>query len=196
MRIFAKLYDKALIWSKHRRAPYYLAGLSFAEASFFPIPPDVMLAPMVLAQRKKAWMFALITTAASALGGAFGYLIGYTLYKYGVVDSLMSTLNWTSHYESIRVRLNGIEGFLLIFTVGFTLIPYKIFTITAGAVAQNFFLFFVASVVGRGARFFLVAGAIYFGGEKLEHNLRKYIDIVTWVIIALIVGFIIYKWVT
>ena len=190
MKIFSKLYDMTLRWAARPKAPWYLGGLSFAESSFFPIPPDVMLAPMVLAKRNKAWWFAAITTIASVLGGIAGYLIGWLAFdliepwvmQAGYGDKLALTKDWFEQW-----------GVWVVFIAGFAPIPYKLFTISAGVLAMSFLPFVMASLIGRGARFFLVAGIIRAGGEKMEAVLRKYIDTMGWIVIvgavAVYVGF-------
>ena len=187
MKVFGWLYDKTIKWSRHRHAPRYLAGLSFIEASFFPIPPDVMLAPMVLAQRNKAWRLAAITTIASVSGGVLGYFIGLYLYLqigdsvvafYHLEDAFAEITNWFDVY-----------GVWVILLAGFTPIPYKLFTITAGALSMAIVPFVLLSLVGRSARFFLVASLIYFGGERLERGLRKYVDWVGWAVVAIVILF-------
>ncbi len=180
MQLFGKLYDMTLRWAAHPKAPWYLGGLSFAESSFFPIPPDVMLAPMVLAKRNKAWWFATITTIASVLGGIAGYLIGWLAFdviepwvmQAGYGDKLELSKQWFAQW-----------GVWVVFIAGFAPIPYKLFTISAGVLAMSFLPFVIASLIGRGARFFLVAGIIRAGGEKMEAALRKYIDVLGWVLI-------------
>jgi membrane protein YqaA with SNARE-associated domain len=190
--MFQALYDKALGWAKHRHASKYLFALSFAESSFFPIPPDVMLAPMALAQPNKAFYFALWTTIASVLGGMLGYSIGYFLF-----DSFSPWLQETHYWEKYLQAEAWFKnwGFWAIFIAGFSPIPYKVFTIAAGALQMFFLPFIAASIVGRGARFFLVAMLLAAGGEKLESKLRQYMDIIGWVTVVLVViGFGVYKY--
>ncbi len=185
MRLFTVLYDRALEWSRHRLATRYLAVLGFAEASFFPVPPDVMLAPMVLAERRRAWRLATITTLASAVGGIFGYLIG--AYAFIAVEPWLHDLGYWPAYLQAREWFAA-WGVWVVFVAGFTPIPYKVFTITAGAVAMPFVPFVLASIIGRGARFFLVAGLILWGGERMQQSLRRHIDLVGWVCVALAVA--------
>ncbi len=184
MRIFSYFYDKALKWAGHRHAPYYLGGLSFAESSFFPIPPDVMLAPMVLARRHRAWFYALLTTVASVLGGVLGYFIG----MYGL-EAIEPILQSRGYWDKYLTAQNWFEewGFWAIFIAGFSPIPYKVFTISAGAAAMSLFPFVIASLIGRGARFFLVAGLIWWGGERMEKVIRTNVDRIGWVLVAVIV---------
>ncbi len=189
--MFQKLYDKALVWSKHRHAPKYLFGLSFAESSFFPVPPDVMLAPMAIAQPSKAVQFALLTTIASVLGGILGYAIGYFAF-----DAISSWLQGTHYWDKYLLSKQWFEewGVWAVFIAGFSPIPYKVFTISAGALSMAFLPFTLASIVGRGARFFLVALLLSWGGERLESLLRVYMDRIGWAVVALvIIGVGIYK---
>ncbi len=182
MKIFGPLYDRVLLWSRHRYAERYLAGLSFAESSFFPIPPDVMLAPMCLARPKMAWRFAALTTVTSVLGGIAGYLIGMVAMEW--VEPRLAGWGYAEAYETTRDWF-GRYGIATVLIAGFSPVPYKLFTITAGALAMNFPLFVLASLVGRGGRFFLVAGILRVGGPKYEHQLRRHIDLLGWIVVGL-----------
>ena len=184
MRLFSTIYDRVISWSRHRHAQWYLGGLSFAESSFFPIPPDVMLAPMSLARPAKAWHFALITTLASVAGGIFGYLIGH--FAIEMIEPLIQRVGYGHHYEKAVIWFRE-WGFWAVFLAGFSPIPYKIFTITAGALGMAFIPFLIASTVGRGARFYLVAGLMRWGGERMEKTLRIYIDRLGWLLILAVV---------
>jgi membrane protein YqaA with SNARE-associated domain len=192
MKWFSSIYDRVITWSRHRYAPRYLAALSFSESSFFPIPPDVMLAPMVLANPHKAWNLALITTVTSVLGGVLGYLIG--MFSFELVEPLLQDAGYYPKYLQAKQWFDE-WGFWAVFLAGFSPIPYKVFTITAGVISMAFLPFVVASAIGRGARFYLVAGLLYWGGDSMEKTLRKYIDIIGWATVALvIVLLIIIKW--
>lgn len=182
--MFQALYDTVLNWSKHRHAPKYLFGLSFAESSFFPIPPDVMLAPMALAQPSKALYFALLTTIASVLGGILGYAIGYFAF-----DMIAEWLQTTRYWDKYLLSKEWFDkwGVWAVFIAGFSPIPYKVFTIAAGGLAMSFPPFVLASIVGRGARFFLVAILLGWGGEKLENTLRVYMDRVGWATVVIVI---------
>ena len=148
MRLFSPLYRRAMLWSRHRHAPWYLGGISFAESSVFPIPPDVMLAPMCLAQPSRAWWFALLTTLTSVAGGLFGYAIGY--FSFDAIEPwLRESRYWTS-YELAVVWFER-WGFWAVFIAGFSPIPYKVFTIAAGALSMALLPFTLASLIGRGA---------------------------------------------
>lgn len=190
MKIFTALYDKVLGWSKHPKAPWYLGGMSFAESSFFPIPPDVMLMPMALSQPEKAYRFALITTIASLLGGLFGYAIGYWLMD--IVWPLIEAANYQDKYHQIEGFFSE-YGFWIVFLAGFSPLPYKLFTIAAGATHVALIPFIIASFVGRGARFFLVAYLMKMGGEKYEAKIRQSVDWIGYGLVVLIVAFIGYR---
>lgn len=182
MRLFEPLYKRVLKWSAHPHAERYLAGLSFAESSFFPIPPDVMLAPMCLAERSKAWRFATTTTVASVLGGMAGYAIGYFL-----IEAVEPWLHSSGSYETyVRVQeWFAVWGVWAVFVAGFSPIPYKIFTIAAGATVLTFPGFVIASAIGRGARFFFVAGLIVAGGERMADGLQRHVERIGWAVVAL-----------
>ncbi len=184
MKFFSRLMDKTLEWSRHPQAPWYLGGLSFAESSFFPIPPDVMLAPMVLAKPASAWRLATITTLTSVAGGMLGFAIG--AFALDMIEPLLKDWGQWDTYQHARDWFTE-WGFWAVFIAGFSPIPYKIFTIAAGAMSMLFVPFVIASAVGRGARFFLVAGLIRLGGPAFEARLRQYVDVIGWVVVALIV---------
>lgn len=185
MQIFSRLYDKALSWAAHRHAAWYLGGLSFAESSFFPIPPDVMLAPMCLADRVKAWRFALLTTVASTVGGLFGYLIG--MWGFDLIEPYIKSMGYWDRFEHAQQWFDT-WGVWVVFIAGFSPIPYKVFTIAAGVANMALLPFLLASFIGRGLRFFAVAAIIRWGGERMEHKLREYIEYLGWL---LIIAFII-----
>ncbi len=179
--MFAAIYSRVMYCARHRHAPWYLGALSFAESSFFPVPPDVMLAPMSLAEPGRAWRFALITTVTSVLGGALGYGIGMLLFDF--VEPLLHSMHYWDAYLQAREWFDR-WGFWAVFLAGFSPIPYKVFTITAGAVAMSFPPFLVASAIGRGARFYLVAGLMRWGGAPMEARLRQHIDVLGWMAVA------------
>jgi len=186
MKIFGWLYDKVLSWSQHRRAPAILAGLSFSESVIFPIPPDVMLAPMAMTQPQRAWQFAWITTVASVLGGITGYWLGYFLFDPVVIP----LVEWAG-YEDKLVRVTDwfhAYWLLIIFIAGFSPLPYKLFTVTGGMLSVAFVPFVMGSVISRGLRFFLVAWLLKTGGPKMAVHLRTYVDRIGWgmVILAII----------
>lgn len=183
MKVFSWLYTRSLMWAGHKHAPRYLGLLSFAESSFFPIPPDVMLAPMVLRHRDRAWWYASLTTITSVLGGVLGYYIGVFLYAevaqpileiYHAEERFLRVQEWFAAY-----------GFWVVFIAGFTPIPYKVFTISAGVTAMALLPFIIASSIGRGARFFLVAGILYWGGPRFADVLETKLDKIGWTMVVL-----------
>ena len=194
MKIFEPLFEKAMQWSRHRHAPVYLGGLSFVESCVLPFPPpDVMLAPMSLANPSRAWRFALITTISSVLGGLLGYAIG--VYFFQLIEPLLHDYGYWERYE-YAVSFFKQWGPWAVFIAGFSPIPYKIFTISAGALSMALLPFMLASLVGRGARFFLVAGLMYWGGEAMERKLKQYVDWLGWgVVIAAIIAYSVYRFI-
>lgn len=192
MRVFSGLYARVMQWSRHRFATYWLALVSFSESSFFLVPPDVMLAPMSLARPHKAWFYALITTIASVAGGLLGYLIGVYaiqlvepwLIEFGYIDAYQTAVQWFQEW-----------GFWAILLAGFTPIPYKIFTIAAGAMGMPLLPFVMGSLVGRGGRFFLVAGIMRTGGAyNMEAWLHGWIDRIGWfMVLVLVVAYFIVR---
>ncbi len=182
MRIFGPLYDRVLVASRHRHAPRYLAGLSFSEAIIFPVPPDVMLAPMVLAERHKAWFLATLTTLASVAGGLVGYMVG--IFAIELVFPWIVQAGYESAYHQ-AVDYFQRFGVWFVIVAGFSPIPFKVITIAAGSLGMPALGFILGSVIGRGGRFFLVAAIIYFGGERAAENLRRYVETIGWTMIVL-----------
>lgn len=177
INIFSYLYEKTLRWSSHHRAPYYLAGVSFAESSFFPIPPDVMLISMGLAKPKYSWKFAFIAMLFSVFGGLLGYVIGY--YGMALVQPYLMSSSYGATITQITHWFDH-QNVWLVIMAGFTPFPYKLFTITAGMMHMQFWMFLVGSFIGRGTRFFLVSGLLFFVGAKIEPHLRRYMDRIGW----------------
>ncbi len=182
-RLFGPLYDRVMRWAGHPRAERYLAVLSFAESSFFPVPPDVMLAPMVVRRPRRALRLAAITTIASVLGGLFGYAIGY--FALGAVEPWLQAAGYWDGYETARHWFDR-WGLWVVFAAGFSPIPYKLFTITAGALMLDVAGFAAVSLVGRGMRFFLVAWLLSWAGPRMEPTIRRYIEWLGWVTVALV----------
>ena len=187
-----KLYDRVLALSGRPNAPWWLAAISFAEASFFPIPPDVLLIPMALARPERAWRLALVCTIASVAGGALGYFIGYALFEVAAQPLLRAY-----HYEEAFARFKDSYaeyGLWVILLKGVTPIPYKIVTIASGAASFNFALFMAASVVTRGARFFLVAGLLRYFGEPIRVFIERRLGLVLLgVLVGILGGFVVLK---
>lgn len=189
MKLFESMYIRVMNAAGHRRAPTLLSALSFAESSFFPIPPDVMLAPMALRSPDKAFWFAFLTTIFSVLGGLAGYAIGY--FAFDLIAAWLETSKYWDKYLHAREWFEQ-WGVWIIFVAGFSPIPYKLFTITAGVMVQPLLPFMLASTVGRGARFFLLAGLLKYVGPKIEPMLIKYIEWLGWIFVILIAAVIIW----
>lgn len=189
MALFTTLYDGVLRWSAHRRAPWVLGVLSFAESSFFPIPPDVMLAPMSVARPKRAMALATLTTLASVLGGILGYFIG--VYGLAAIEPLIIDAGYWPAYRLAQAWFVQ-WGFWVVLVAGFSPIPYKVFTIAAGAMAVAWLPFVLGSLIGRGARFYLVAGLLAWGGPRVEPWLRRYMERIGWLsVFALVIAAIV-----
>jgi membrane protein YqaA with SNARE-associated domain len=179
-----RLYDRLMALAASRNAPLWLALVSFAESSFFPAPPDLMLAPMVLARPDRAWRNAAICTAASVLGGVLGYAIGYFAAPLG--QSLLTLLGQSNAIASFQAWYAK-WGVWLILIKGLTPIPYKLVTITSGVAHFNFAVFIAASVATRGARFFLVAGLLKAYGPPIQAFVEKRLTLVTSLVAVAIV---------
>ncbi|MEJ5351228.1 MAG: YqaA family protein [Melioribacteraceae bacterium] len=202
MKILRRLYDWVLHWAETQYGPAALFLLSFAEASFFPIPPDALLIALVLGSQKKAFKFAFICTIASVLGALAGYGIGHFLWWKStnefssVAEFFFSTVPGFTHKVFYDVkRMYDEWNFWIIFTAGFTPIPYKVFTITGGAFEINLLMFIIASIISRAGRFFLVAGLIWKFGGQIKTFIDKYFN---WLAVAftllLIGGFTVIKY--
>jgi membrane protein YqaA with SNARE-associated domain len=189
VKIFSVLYEWTLKWAEHKFAPRILAALSFAESVFFPIPPDVLLAPMVMAQREKAWHFAAITTIASVLGGIVGYGLGYLMFE-PWIQPIITEFGYQARFDKAMLWFSE-WGVWVVFIAGFSPIPYKLFTVSAGFLSMAFLPFLIASAVGRGMRFFMVAGIIRWGGAAMEKKLKQWVDFLGWlVVISIVVAYI------
>ncbi|WP_287597717.1 YqaA family protein [Thermomonas sp.] len=200
MKLFGPLYQRALVWSRHPKAPALLGGLSFAEAIVFPVMPEVMLAPMCLAQPRRAFRFAGISLLFSLLGAVVGYLLGH--YAYEVVKPGLAALGWLTRIEAEVAELRGIvahspwRAFWLLVLAGFTPIPLKIFTWASGIVGVPMLPFLAAMLVGRGKRVYLLALVIRVGGERAERALHRWIEHLGWaamVLLAALVGWLLLR---
>lgn len=181
--LFSSLYRRVMLWSRHPRAVWILGGLSFAESSFFPIPPDVMLAPMSLAQPRRALWFATVTTVTSVAGGVAGYLIG--LWSFSAIEPwLMESHYWPAFLKAQEWFDQW--GFWAVLIAGFSPIPYKVFTIAAGVAAMPLLPFVLASLIGRGGRFYLVALLMRWGGPAMEEALARIVDRLGWITVGLL----------
>ncbi len=192
-RVVKKLYRWVVKWAGTRYAERALFGIAFAESSFFPIPPDPLLIAMTTVHPKKYIRFALICTGASVLGGLFGYLIGVTLFE-TVGVWLVNLYHLEAQFQIIGNRYAE-NAFLTIFTAAFTPIPFKLITIAAGVFRVNIFIFFLASVIGRGARFFLVAFLMHHFGQRYKDTIEKYVDVFSLAfVVILVAGFMVFKY--
>ena len=181
-----RLYDRVLALAASRLAPVWLAVISFAESSIFPIPPDALLIPMCLARPDRAWRLALICTVASVLGGVLGYFIGYALFEV-IAEPILRLYHYEAAFE--RFKATYAEwGLWVILIKGATPIPYKIVTIASGAASFNFAVFMAASIATRGARFFLVAGLLRAYGEPVREFIERRLTLVTTLGVLGVVG--------
>lgn len=184
MNLFGRLYDKTMKWSKHQFAFYWLLFVSFIEAIFFPIPPDVMLVPMSMSKPKKALHYAFYCGLASTIGGMIGFAIGY--YAFDLIKDYIVQWGYQSHWDT-AVSWFERWGILVVFVAGFSPIPYKVFTICAGVMNMAFLPFVITAFVSRTARFLLVAKLSAWGGERFAAQLRNYIEIIGWAVVVLAV---------
>ena len=169
-----KLYDKCVIWAGHRFAKPLLAIESFIESSFFPIPPDVMIIPMVISKKKQFIQIALIATVFSVLGALFGYYIGYALNEVAIKIFEFYGYEYSDSFKEKFATGGGLKAWLgILFTAGFTPLPFKLLTISSGIIHFNLLLFIFICIITRGLRFFLVAYLTYKFGEKIGPFLEK-----------------------
>ncbi|AAU38878.1 YqaA family protein [[Mannheimia] succiniciproducens] len=191
MKIFGAMYDKTMQWSKHRFAAFWLCLVSFIEAIFFPIPPDVMLIPMSMSKPKSAVRLALYTAVSSVVGGMIGYAVGY--YAFDFVQGYITQWGYQQHWDT-AISWFQQWGILVVFVAGFSPIPYKVFTIAAGVMQMAFIPFVITAFVSRAARFLLVAKLAAWGGEKFAAKLRKSIEVIGWAVVVLaVIAYLILK---
>lgn len=184
--MFKRLYDWTLALAESPRAVWALAAVAFAESSFFPIPPDVVLVPMSLAQPRKAWFYAGVCTVASVLGGIVGYGIGYLLYD-TIGQWLIGLYGYAEKMDALR-KFYAEWGWAFILIKGMTPIPYKLVTIVSGLLEYNFLLFVGLSIVTRGLRFFVLAAILNRFGAKIRELLERHFALFMVIIVATIVG--------
>ncbi|BCS97863.1 cytochrome b561 [Desulfoluna limicola] len=186
MQIIRRLYDWVLSWSESPYGGWALFLIAFAESSFFPIPPDVLLVALAVGAHKKAFRFALIATVGSVLGGMLGYLIGWQFMAL-VGDRIVALFGFADKFDRVEALYNTWDAWV-VFIAGFTPIPYKVFTIAAGLFTINFPVFVLASAVGRAGRFCLVAGLIYLFGPTIKAFIDRYFNILVTAFTVLLVG--------
>jgi len=192
VKLFAPLYARALVWARNERAPTFLGVLSFAEAIIFPIMPEVMLAPMCLAQPRRGFFYATISLAGSMLGAVVGYLLGH--YAFEAVRPALEAMGMLGSVNAgiatVQAKMAqspwAVFGFLVL--GGFMPIPMKVFTWASGIVGVPWLPYLASMAVGRGKRVFLVALAIRLGGERAERALHKYIEPVGWAVVVLVLA--------
>ena len=186
MKILRKLYDWTLKRASQKSASWFLGIISFAESSFFPIPPDIILIPMVLAKRAKAFFYALICTLSSVTGGIFGYLIGLMLFNsIGVL--LINFYHLDEQVNEFKNYYNSYGAWIVIIA-GFTPFPFKVITIASGLFQLNFIIFIICSILSRGARFYLVSALLYFFGENIKIFIDKYFNFLTILFFIFLIG--------
>jgi membrane protein YqaA with SNARE-associated domain len=181
-----RLYDWMMRMAGHRKAPQALFWVAFIESSVFPIPPDVMLIPMILAQRAKAFLYATICLAGSVLGGVAGYAIGYYLFDL-IGEPVLRVYGYGEKYQQTADLFNEWGPWILI-AKGWTPFPYKVLTIAAGAFKMSIVPFILASIVARAMRFYLVAALLYWFGEPIRDFIEKRLSLVTTAFLVLLVG--------
>ena len=192
MKIFEPIYKKTLEWAGHPQAEKILGVVSFAESSFFPIPVDVMLAPMALADQSKAWRFAFIATIASVLGAILGYFIGAIFFD-SVGQQIIDALHWQEKFDLVKQGFTD-YGVWIILIASFTPFPFKIVTISSGIFGIAILPFIALSLIGRAGRFYLVSGLVKFFGPSIENVLEKWVERIGWgALILLIVAAVVYK---
>ena len=174
--MFQRLYKKCLNLAGHKNSNFYLGLVSFIESSFFPIPPDVMIVPMVIAKKKEFIKIFLIASIFSVLGGILGYLIGYLFFDLAMY--VIELYNYEDKVENLKSNMSKGSGFLawlsILFLAGFTPLPYKAFTISSGLIAFNLPIFIIVSLVSRSLRFFIVAFLSYRFGELFTEYMNKH----------------------
>ena len=191
MQVFENIYQGVMRFSRRPQAPYYLSLLSFVESFILPFPPpDVMLAPMAIARPSMAMRFATLTLLFSVFGGLIGYLIGAFLFD--LAEPLIIEWGYQDRFETV-IKWFGQWGFWAVLVAGFSPVPYKIFTIAAGVLNLAIIPFLLASIIGRGLRFFLLAWCLARFGPSIEPKLIKYIEVIGWaVVVALLLAIVIY----
>ena len=186
MQFLRSLYNWTLNKAEHKYSTLILSAVSFAESSFFPIPPDILLIPMILARRLKAWMYAFVCTFSSVLGGVAGYAIGYFFYN-SIGILIIETYHLSNYFNSFENYYND-YGILIVLGAGFTPFPFKFITIASGVFNLNIFLFIITAIIARGLRFYLLAGLLFIFGDKIKVLIDKYFNLLAFLFFILLVG--------
>ena len=186
MIFFKNLYNWTLDQSSKKYASWFLAFISFIESSFFPIPPDIILIPMIIAKRTMAFIYAAICTISSVFGGIFGYFIGYTLFNsIGII--LVNFYGMNEYITNLKEYYNN-YGIWFVLVAGFTPMPFKVITIASGLFQLNLFIFILCSLIARGLRFYLIAGLLYLYGEAIKNLIEKYFNYLTIIFFIILFG--------
>ncbi|WP_323769060.1 YqaA family protein [Antarctobacter sp.] len=189
-----RLYDWTMAQAESPYALWVLAGVAFIESSVFPIPPDVLMIPMVLAAPRRAWLIALVATVSSVVGGMFGYGIGYFFYE-SLGQPILESLGKADKMADFNAKFNDV-GFWAVLIAGVTPFPYKVITIMSGWTAMPLGTFIITSIVARSLRFFVVAGLLRFFGTPVRAFIEKYLGLVfTAFVILLVGGFVLLKYI-
>tara|TARA_Y100000590_G_C15679090_1_gene999123 strand:+ start:613 stop:1197 length:585 start_codon:yes stop_codon:yes gene_type:complete len=193
MNLLRRLYNWTLKKSHHPKASWFLAFIAFLESSFFPIPPDIILIPMILANRLKAWLFALVCTFSSVLGGLFGYIIGFFFYN-SIGILIINYYSLSNKFNELETYYNEF-GFWIVLGAGFTPFPFKLITIASGLFGLNIFLFLSVAFLARGLRFFLLAWLLKIFGNYILKFIDKYFNLLAMLFfILLILSFAVIKY--
>ncbi|MGB5277423.1 MAG: YqaA family protein [Gammaproteobacteria bacterium] len=188
--IFKGLYEWCMRCAAHRHAERYLAGVSIIESIFFPVPTALMVAPMAVARPERAVQIALIATVTSVFGGLFGYALGY--YAIGAIEPVIESAGYWDKYMTAQDWFNR-WGFWAVVVAGFSPIPFKLFTISAGALTMPVAPFLLAALIGRAGHFFLVSLSMAWAGPKLEPIVRRYIEWLGWATVLMLVVYMLIK---
>ena len=186
MNILRNLYNWTLDKASHKKASWFLILVSFAESSFFPIPPDILLIPMILAKRLKAWFYALICTFSSVAGGLVGYAIGY--FFYASIGSAIVEVYGLSNSFNIFEDYYKQYGIWIVLGAGFTPFPFKFITIASGVFNLNIFLFVIVAIIARGLRFYLIATLLFVFGNTIKNIIDKYFNLLVSLFFILLIG--------
>ena len=186
MNLLRSLYNWTLKKAEHKYSSWVLSIVSFAESSFFPIPPDVLLIPMIIAKRAKAWTYAFICTLSSVLGGVAGYAIGFFLFN-SIGTLIVEFYHLTNSFNTFENYYKE-YGILIVLGAGFTPFPFKFITIASGVFSLNIFLFIFTAFIARGFRFYLLAILLFIFGEKIKFLINKYFNILAVIFFILLIG--------
>ena len=194
MKILRKIYDWTLDKAKHPKAPWFLSLISFTESSFFPIPPDIILIPMIIANRLKAWWYAFICTLSSVAGGLAGYCIGYFFYL-TIGEFIIELYSLESRYSDFKLKYDNEPWLWFVFFAGITFFPFKVITIASGALQTNIFNFTIVALISRGLRFYIVATLLRYFGNYIKDYIDRYFNLLSIIFFVLLIGgFIFFKY--